>query len=71
MKKAEELEIEMEDVSEDTTLVDIDSADAKNPLKVVDYVEEIYGTYKNIEVLFSSYNVQSSLILQFWECCGV
>ncbi|XP_078163360.1 cyclin-B2-1-like isoform X2 [Carex rostrata] len=47
--KAEELEIEMEDVSEDITLVDIDSADAKNPLKVVDYVEEIYGTYRNIE----------------------
>ncbi|XP_078163362.1 cyclin-B2-1-like isoform X2 [Carex rostrata] len=44
-----ESEIEMEDVSEDTTLVDIDSADAKNPLKVVDYVEDIYETYRNIE----------------------
>lgn len=52
MEKSGESEIEMEDVSEDTILVDIDSADAKNPLKVVDYVEEIYETYRNIEVTF-------------------
>lgn len=52
MEKSGESEIEMEDVLEDTTLVDIDSADAKNPLKVVDYVEEIYETYRNIEVTF-------------------
>lgn len=52
MEKSEEPEVEMEDASEDTTLVDIDSADAKNPLKVVGYVEEIYKTYRNIEVIF-------------------
>ncbi|KAJ1703066.1 hypothetical protein LUZ63_002845 [Rhynchospora breviuscula] len=44
-----ESEVEMEDVSEDNTLLDIDSADAMDPLKVVDYVEEIYKTYRNIE----------------------
>jgi hypothetical protein len=67
MKKSEEPEVEMEDASEDTTLIDIDGTDSKNPLKVVDYVVEIYKAYRNIEVIFLIL-CKSSIVLLFWKC---
>ncbi|KAH6797035.1 Cyclin B2 [Perilla frutescens var. hirtella] len=41
-------EVEMEDIFEETS-TDIDDCDAKNPLAVVDYVEELYAYYKKME----------------------
>ncbi|KAL1566659.1 G2/mitotic-specific cyclin-2-like [Salvia divinorum] len=41
-------EVEMEDIFEDTN-TDIDACDAKNPLGVVDYVEDLYAYYKKME----------------------
>lgn len=39
----------MEDIDEEP-LVDIDGCDAKNPLAVVEYVEDLYSYYRKIEV---------------------
>lgn len=39
----------MEDIFEETS-TDIDGCDAKNPLAVVDYVEDLYAYYKKMEV---------------------
>lgn len=39
----------MEDV-EETLIVDIDSADKKNTLAVVEYIDDIHAYYKKIEV---------------------
>lgn len=39
----------MEDIFEDP-VTDIDSCDAKNPLAVVDYVDDLYGYYRKMEV---------------------
>ncbi|XP_047971789.1 G2/mitotic-specific cyclin-2-like [Salvia hispanica] len=41
-------EVEMEDIFEETVL-DIDGGDAKDPLAVVDYVEDLYASYKKME----------------------
>ncbi|KAL3630171.1 hypothetical protein CASFOL_023155 [Castilleja foliolosa] len=43
-----EEEVEMEDIFEETVF-DIDSGDAKDPLAVVDYVEDLYTFYKKME----------------------
>ncbi|PIM99134.1 Cyclin B [Handroanthus impetiginosus] len=43
-------EVEMEDIFEET-VADIDVCDAKNPLAVVDYVEDLYVYYKKMESL--------------------
>lgn len=40
----------MEDIAEEP-VVDIDSCDAKNPLAVVDYIEDLYSYYRKMEVL--------------------
>lgn len=45
-------EVEMEDISEEP-VVDIDSCDMKNPLAVVEYIDDIYAYYKRAEVLTS------------------
>ncbi|KAF4373795.1 hypothetical protein F8388_007701 [Cannabis sativa] len=44
-------EVEMEDivVEEEDPITDIDSCDRKNPLAVVDYVEDIYAFYRKME----------------------
>lgn len=39
----------MED-AEEGLIVDIDSPDKKDPLSVVDYVDDLYVFYKNVEV---------------------
>lgn len=39
----------MADIFEEA-IMDIDSDDAKNPLAVVDYVEDLYAYYKKMEV---------------------
>ena len=39
----------MEDKFEDP-IMDIDSSDAKNPLAVVNYVDDLYAYYKKMEV---------------------
>lgn len=39
----------MEDIFEETVL-DIDGGDAKDPLSVVEYVEDLYASYKKMEV---------------------
>ncbi|KAL2551218.1 Cyclin-B2-1 [Forsythia ovata] len=41
-------EVEMEDIFEET-IIDIDGCDAKNPLAVVDYVDDLYAYYKKME----------------------
>ncbi|XP_059644615.1 G2/mitotic-specific cyclin-2-like [Cornus florida] len=41
-------EVEMEDIFEEP-IMDIDSFDAKNPLAVVDYVEDLYAYYRKLE----------------------
>ncbi|KAF9682094.1 hypothetical protein SADUNF_Sadunf05G0072600 [Salix dunnii] len=48
MNKMEE--VEMEDITEESIL-NIDDSDAKNPLAVVDYVEDLYDYYRKMEVL--------------------
>lgn len=39
----------MEDIVEEP-FVDIDGCDLKNPLAVVDYVEDLYAFYRKLEV---------------------
>ncbi|KAK2995084.1 hypothetical protein RJ640_020724 [Escallonia rubra] len=41
-------EVEMEDLNEEP-IMDIDSADKKNPLAVVEYIDDIYAYYKKAE----------------------
>ncbi|MCL7027839.1 hypothetical protein MKW94_025937 [Papaver nudicaule] len=41
-------EVEMEDIVEEVVM-DIDSSDKKNPLAVVDYIEDIYAHHRNTE----------------------
>ena len=40
----------MEDISEEP-VVDIDSGDKRNPLAVVEYIDDIYAYYKKVEVV--------------------
>ncbi|KAM0055181.1 putative cyclin domain-containing protein [Helianthus debilis subsp. tardiflorus] len=42
------MEVEMEDIFEEP-VIDIDISDAKNPLAVVEYVEDLYAHYRRIE----------------------
>ena len=42
----------MEDIVVEEPIVDIDSCDAKNPLAVVEYVEDLYAHYREMEVSF-------------------
>ncbi|KAM7475212.1 hypothetical protein LguiB_022455 [Lonicera macranthoides] len=44
-------EVEMEDVVEEEPVHDIDSSDKRNPLAMVDYIEDIYAYYRKIENL--------------------
>ncbi|KAK1400322.1 G2/mitotic-specific cyclin-2-like [Heracleum sosnowskyi] len=41
-------EVEMEEADEDL-IVDIDSVDKKNPLAVVEYIDDLYAYYKKVE----------------------
>ncbi|KAL2988361.1 hypothetical protein AAZX31_11G082700 [Glycine max] len=43
-------EVEMEDIIEEETVLDIDTCDANNPLAVVDYIEDLYAHYRKLEV---------------------
>ncbi|KAL6993372.1 hypothetical protein U1Q18_011489 [Sarracenia purpurea var. burkii] len=45
----DQMEIEMEDIFEDDPIVDIDGCDSKNPLAVVDYVDDLYAYYRRME----------------------
>ncbi|XP_077246321.1 G2/mitotic-specific cyclin-2-like [Tasmannia lanceolata] len=49
MSNYELKEIEMEDLGEEESVLDIDSCDTKNSLAVVDYVDDIYSFYKQAE----------------------
>lgn len=40
----------MEDIPE-KPVSDIDSADKKNPLAVVEYIDDLYAYYKRVEVM--------------------
>ena len=40
----------MEDISEEPVL-DIDSGDKRNPLAVVEYIDDIYAYYEKVEVV--------------------
>lgn len=42
-------EVEMEDIT-DEPVVDIDSSDKKNPLAVVEYIDDIYSYYRKSEI---------------------
>ena len=44
-----QVEVEMEDVDDDPVL-NIDSSDGKNPLAVVEYIEDIYAHHRETEV---------------------
>lgn len=44
----DQMEVEMEDIFEEM-IMDIDSCDAKNPLAVVDYVDDLFSYYKKME----------------------
>lgn len=46
-------EVEMEDIMEEPVM-DIDTPDAKNPLAVVDYIQDLYSYYSKVEVHFDS-----------------
>lgn len=46
----------MEDIMEEP-LVDIDGCDLKNPLAVVEYVEDLYTHYRKMEVIAHCFNV--------------
>ncbi|KAL0350230.1 UNVERIFIED_CONTAM: G2/mitotic-specific cyclin-1 [Sesamum radiatum] len=48
MTEKNQMEVEMEDIFEET-VVDIDGGDAKDPLAVADYVEDLYAYYKKME----------------------
>ncbi|OVA19560.1 Cyclin [Macleaya cordata] len=55
-------EVEMEDIVAES-IMDIDSCDSKNPLAVVDYIEDIYSYYKKTEnssCVSPNYMVQQS-----------
>lgn len=39
----------MEEADEEL-IVDIDSGDKKNPLSVVEYIDDLYAHYKHVEV---------------------
>lgn len=43
----------MEDVEEEEPVMDIDSCNLKDPLSVVEYINEIYAHYRKTEVKFS------------------
>ncbi|XWS33944.1 hypothetical protein CRYUN_Cryun22dG0126300 [Craigia yunnanensis] len=50
LSEADEMEeVEMEDIAEEP-IVDIDGCDAKNPLAVVEYVEDLCAYYRKMEV---------------------
>ncbi|XP_059637619.1 G2/mitotic-specific cyclin-2-like [Cornus florida] len=57
-----EEEIEMEDIAEEP-VVEIDSRDKKNPLAVVEYIDDIYAYYRKAEV--SSYVSPNYMAQQF------
>lgn len=40
----------MEDIAEEPIFIDIDSRDKKNPLAVVEYVDDLHAYYKKVEV---------------------
>ncbi|GMN21590.1 hypothetical protein TIFTF001_051141 [Ficus carica] len=42
-------ELEMEDIAEEPVIIDIDSRDKKNPLAVVEYVDDLHAYYKKVE----------------------
>ncbi|KAL4379332.1 hypothetical protein GQ457_02G013200 [Hibiscus cannabinus] len=50
LEETEEMkEVEMEDIVEEEPIVDIDGCDAKNPLAVVEYVEDLHAYYRKME----------------------
>ncbi|KAL2988362.1 hypothetical protein AAZX31_11G082700 [Glycine max] len=56
-------EVEMEDIIEEETVLDIDTCDANNPLAVVDYIEDLYAHYRKLEgtsCVSSDYMAQQS-----------
>ncbi|XAR73690.1 hypothetical protein NMG60_11007753 [Bertholletia excelsa] len=48
LDEEDQMEVEMEDSCEELVL-DIDSSDSKNPLAVVDYVDDLYAYYRKME----------------------
>nr|GMD56430.1 G2/mitotic-specific cyclin-2-like [Ipomoea batatas] len=47
-KKAQ-MDINLEDISEEEAVMDIDSCDMNNPLAVKEYVEDLFAYYRNVE----------------------
>lgn len=52
----------MEDIVEEP-VIDIDSCDAKNPLAVVDYIEDLHAYYRKMEVKSTSAHGVNFLIM--------
>lgn len=51
-------EVEMEDIDGEP-IMDIDGPDARNPLAVAEYVEELYAYYRRMEVAQNSISLYS------------
>lgn len=60
----------MEDMDEDAEpVMDIDGPDAKNPLAVVEYVDELYAYYRRMEVLqYSLCSWSQKLPIKIGKC---
>ncbi|KAJ4824713.1 G2/mitotic-specific cyclin-1 [Turnera subulata] len=43
------MEVEMEDIIEEEPIINIDGPDAKNPLAVVDYIDDMFAYYRRME----------------------
>lgn len=56
----------MEDIFEEP-VVDIDSCDAKNPLAVTDYVEDLYAYYKKVEVVLAKLTTIQTFLASLLE----
>ncbi|XVE67280.1 hypothetical protein DITRI_Ditri08aG0148000 [Diplodiscus trichospermus] len=51
LDETDDMEFEMEDVED--SIIDIDSSDSKDPLALVEYVDDIYAYYRETEIIFA------------------
>lgn len=58
----------MEEIDEEESVVDIDSADKNNPLAVVEYIDNIYAYYKKTEVNYSLLYLEFLIFAHLFSC---
>ncbi|KAE9456830.1 hypothetical protein C3L33_11249, partial [Rhododendron williamsianum] len=61
LDEIDRMEVEMEDTSEEP-VVDIDGNDKKNPLAVVEYIDDIYSYYKKVEVVHYKFELMEETL---------